>query len=714
MPVESEAAATAKAPAIPSARAREGGGFRADIEGLRGIAVLLVLLYHAGLLSDSRYQVRGGFLGVDLFFVVSGYLITGLLLAERRKKGTVSFASFYARRVRRILPAAAMVLIVTLPLSFALVTLIQKPAVMKDGATAALSIANIRFALTTDYFNPTSYSPFLHFWSLGVEEQFYFVWPAVLALAAWRWWRVGPAVALGFIAVASFVASLIVTNENPSWAFYMLPTRAWQLASGGLLAIAATSGLAMPERAHFLQPERLRSLLRAGLSLLGWIALAVLLWDAFTLDFARTPYPGIAALRPTLCAAALIATGTQRLGAALLLGLTPLRFVGRISYSLYLWHWPLLILGGLALNGQVWQPLSVRQAAFLAALAIPVAAISWRFVEEPFRKGKLSFALPPVRVVAVGVSAMLVLALLGSSLDTNARSALAALDAGTPNASGQVLPTGSAAPNYAVTSALRPGLGRAATDFERTVGDGCLIDWGVKSPGDGCVYGDPNGTYEMALVGDSHASALFPAVESVARSHGWRLQVYLKRGCPFIDMRLYAANLKREYTECQSWNERVVERLRSRPPDLMLVSQLRFVVPVDPADNTDTAKGDAIAREIARIPGTTRTVILEDPPLPGHSVPDCLSAHLDDYRKCAFSRSASSAGVGAKERIAAATSGAALVDLSPEVCPGVGNCPVVIDGMIVWRDDTHLTATFAASLGPALDRQLATILAYSR
>src|SRR5664279_1495611 len=191
------------------ARTRSGGagekdGFRPDIEGLRGVAVSLVVLFHAGLLSQASLQLSGGFIGVDLFFVVSGYLITGLLIRERERTGKVSFSRFYARRVRRILPAAAVVLLVTLVISYQLVALSTRSAVMEDGAASAVSIANIRFAMTTDYFNPTnnSFSPFLHFWSLGVEEQFYFIWPALLALVAWRRPRLGAALALTVVLVA--------------------------------------------------------------------------------------------------------------------------------------------------------------------------------------------------------------------------------------------------------------------------------------------------------------------------------------------------------------------------------------------------------------------------------------------------------------------------------------------------------------------------------
>src|ERR1035437_4666066 len=167
--------------------AGEKDGFRPDIEGLRGVAVSLVVLFHAGLLSKASTQLTGGFIGVDLFFVVSGFLITGLLIRERERTGRIGFSRFYARRVRRILPAAAVTLLITIPLANGLVTLVNRSAVMQDAASAALSVANIRFAMTTDYFNPVSYSPFLHFWSLGVEEQFYFIWPALLALVAWKW-----------------------------------------------------------------------------------------------------------------------------------------------------------------------------------------------------------------------------------------------------------------------------------------------------------------------------------------------------------------------------------------------------------------------------------------------------------------------------------------------------------------------------------------------
>jgi len=224
-----------------ASRSGEKDSFRPDIEGLRGVAVSLVVLFHAGLLSQASTQLTGGFIGVDLFFVVSGYLITGLLIRERERTGRISFSRFYARRVRRILPAAAVTLLITIPLANALVTLVERSSVMEDAASAALSIANIRFAMTTDYFNPVkllTLPALLVAWRRGA---------VLLRLArsardrGLEVARAGAAVALSVVVVVSFIASVIVTENSPSTAFYMLPTRAWQLAAGGLLAVGSGS-----------------------------------------------------------------------------------------------------------------------------------------------------------------------------------------------------------------------------------------------------------------------------------------------------------------------------------------------------------------------------------------------------------------------------------------------------------------------------------------
>jgi hypothetical protein len=600
--------------------------------------------------------------------------------------------------------------------------------------------------MTTDYFNPVNYSPFLHFWSLGVEEQFYFVWPALLAIVAWKWPRPGAAVALSVIVVVSFIASLSMTYSSASTAFYMLPTRAWQLGAGGLLAIGSGSLDALP--------GAIRGVIRQIVAFAGWAALAALITAAFVIDSVATPYPGTAALIPTIAGVLLIASGPERTGPGILLRLPPIRFLGKISYSLYLWHWPVLVLGGLYLTTPLQPWLSSGQALALAALSIPVAALSWAFVEEPFRRGVIPLPRPS-RVVMAGVAVMLAVALVGTSFDFGAQSALAALDGPDPSptalASIQATPTPSPTPvlaslapsatvvnatptpvpamtpaltpaptfatdGYAVTSSIRPSLGKAATDYEQPWHDNCL-GWKATTapnPSSKCVYGNPDGKYTVAIVGDSHASALFPGVNEVAKAHGWKLIPYMKIDCSFLDFSdlVYYGPPSVPYPECMSWNGAVINKLEKEPPDLVIISMSRWIFTDNGAEQTVSAESKALVRMIQKIPTSSRVVIIQDPPLPTNIVvPDCLSTYLSDYRKCSYTqRVGFGSAMGSREQEAADATGAALIDLTPEICPGTGNCPVVIDNMIVWRDQHHLTATFSASLGPAIDAQLVKIL----
>ncbi len=723
--------------------APEKDGFRPDIEGLRGLAVSLVVIFHAGLLSHASTQLTGGFIGVDLFFVVSGFLITGLLIRERERTGRISFSRFYARRVRRILPAAAVVLLITIPLSNQLVTLVDRPSVMQDGASSALSIANIRFAMTTDYFNPVNYSPFLHFWSLGVEEQFYFVWPALLALVAWKAPRLGAAAALSLVVVASFAASVMISDSSPSTAFYLLPTRAWQLAAGGLLAVASGSMDRLP--------AAIRSATGMLLAFAGWAALAALLTGAVLIDSMTSAYPGTAALVPSIAGVLLIASGRQAAGPGILLRLAPIRFLGKISYSLYLWHWPMLILGGIWLVGPLGT-LTLDQAVVLAVLAIPVSTISWYFVEEPIRRGTIPLPRPS-RLVAVGVAVMLAVALIGASFDYGAQSALADLGGGAPDPTATATATSGVTPSptpvvvpvtlapsqtptpvpamtpaltpspapidsgtYAVTNAIRPALGKAATDYEQPWHDNCLGWKGTTTPNASskCIYGDPSGTYTVAFVGDSHASALFPGVNAMAKAHGWKLIPYLKIDCSFLDFAdlVYFGPPTVPYPECMTWNSNVLGKLRKSPPDLIVVSGSRWIFTANTAEENVTSETQALIRMIGKLPTSSKVVIIQDPPLPTSvKVPDCLSTYLNDYRRCSYTRKVGfGSGMGLREKAAASATGAGLIDLTDQVCPGTGNCPVVINNVIVWRDEHHLTATFSATLGPAMDEQLVQIL----
>ncbi len=709
----------------------DGLGFRPDIEGLRGIAVLLVVLFHAGL------PIPGGFIGVDVFFVISGFLITGLLVREHERTGRVSLSNFYARRIRRLLPAAAVVVLVTLAGAFAFIGLLDRPSVMTDGAAAALSVSNIRFALAEgSYFTAIGQpSPFLHFWSLSVEEQFYLVWPALLLFVA-RGRRRWVGAVLVAVLAGSFAANLYLTETSISWAFYSLPTRAWQLALGGLLAVAGTS------------PDRLPRMVAALAGLAGWAALAGLVAAAMLIG-ERTPYPGMVALAPAVAAAVLIASGTVRWGAGLILSSTPIRFLGRISYSLYLWHWPILVLVPLA----VGTSLSVEARSALALAAVAVAWASWRFVEEPFHHGRISAILVPRRAIATGLASIVVVVLVSTGLEIRTTRAIdeiaLATAAPTPAATSSPAPTPSATPLASsgasivpatsepgltpeptptlaplltwqdipdvsppdpipLTAGVRPALADARTDTEALYRDRCASQLDDPHPKD-CVYGDKAGTLTVALIGDSHAGAWFPAVEAFALERGWRLVPYVKLSCPFLDMKVEHLDTSLEYTECEAWREELFTVLAQRPPDLTIVAMShRGIFPLLAADKTVDRQAEAIARAVGRVPG--RVFIMIDTPRTSVDIPGCVAEHVSDVRPCAISRAVGFTSLfGAREAKAAAQSGAGIIDLIPSVCPAMA-CQVVRDGMLLYRDNHHLTATFSRSLAPALDAALSRYL----
>ena len=385
--------------------AGEPGGdtrFRTDLQGIRAIAVILIVLYHAGVTGLS-----GGYIGVDVFFVLSGYLITGLLVRELDSSGRIAISSFYARRARRILPASFLVLVVTLVASAVVLSPIHFASTSKDVAAAAIYVPNIRFALEqTDYWHPASISPVLHFWSLGVEEQFYLLWPTFLLLA-WRFAgrstarsRVLGVRCDGRVARARRAAH----TARPTAAFYLLPTRAWELGVGAMLVFA---------------DGRFRTMPASMSSVAAWLGL-LMIGAATVLFDSATPFPGVAALLPVVGTAMLVAAGAggRRAWPQPFLASRPMQYVGRISYSLYLWHWPLLVLGAVAaaaVTPAVRVPIEV-------GLAVLLAAATYRWVEDPLRVGRLIGTVPRrnLSIAAVG-SLCLVIVAVSSGLAATER-----------------------------------------------------------------------------------------------------------------------------------------------------------------------------------------------------------------------------------------------------------------------------------------------------
>jgi peptidoglycan/LPS O-acetylase OafA/YrhL len=717
---------------MTSSRTRDPG-YRPDLEGLRGVAIVLVLLCHVRIPG-----AEAGFVGVDVFFVLSGFLITGLLVNERERTGRIGLGPFYARRARRILPAAVLVLAATLLAAPLILSPLDLRRIADDGRAASLSLANIRYAVdATDYFAPVDASPMLHFWSLAVEEQFYLLWPILLLTVA----RIGrPRLVMAALAMAvlvgSFVLSIGMTDVSSALAYFSLPTRAWQLAAGGLLALGA---------------PLLGRLPHAVAAAVGWLG-AGLLGASLVAIGPTTAYPGMGSLLPTLGAVALIASGGV-LGSPgwIVLARAPPRWLGRISYSLYLWHWPILVLGpvalglGVAADEGAGDDLAIRVG--LVTIAIGLAAATWALVEEPFRRGHFVHLGRGRGVALAGVTALILV--LGSTaigavgdrevaaataLDADAgstddESPTAPDDPVSPPSSASLSSTGPedrshspvSSPSLAASTQpstgpppkarvdgalprdLTPSLGAARKDTDPLRDDGCGLSLAGSTP-PACVYGDKGGTVTVALVGDSHAAHWFPAIELLARQRGWRLVPLTKFSCVFVDMRIWSPRLKREYTECEVWRERVVDRLVTLRPDLVIVASDQELPVVVDSDDDPELQGEAVARLIRRIPGAVAIIV--DTPRSDHDVPACLAQHPKAIERCTTTRSAAFGWRHRRrEAEAARLTGATLVDLSAVTCP-TDPCPPVVGSMLVYRDHHHLTATFVRSLGDELGAAL--------
>lgn len=675
-----------------SARGANAMPFRPDLEGLRGVAVALVVLFHARLLGAS-----GGFIGVDAFYVLSGYLISGSLLGELAATGRLDLVAFCARRARRILPAATVGVVAILVAAALVVAPLDLPSVALDGTASALFVGNLAFAVrASDYFATQTPSPFLHYWSLGVEEQFYLLWPLVLLLA-FRARSVRRAIMA--IAIGSFALGVIVTAVAPAWAFYLLPTRAWQLAVGALVGIYGPA---------------LRARRPAVVDLAGWAGLALLVVGALTLD--SNGYPGVAALVPTAGVAAVIATDARR-GPARVLAVAPLRWLGRISYSLYLYHWPIITLA-LLVFGDVTD--GVRWA--LVAASLVAAMASRALVEEPFLFGdrarravRRSLVLAGGNVALVVVMTLLIGMSSASSVERAevllagpplAAAVLAAPQVGPPGPAetdapppAAILPSAVPPPSVAPSPLreMRPSESRNETDGLNERGCGLSLA-GSEPPR--CEFGVAGATITVALVGDSHAAQWSPALEEIAQRQGWRILPFTKDSCIFVDTRIASLHLEREYTECARWRQRVVAILQEVRPDLTIVSSSRWVHPVDPRDANAGTQAAAMARLVGSLPG--RIAILADTPTAKEDVPACLTRRDRTIETCATPRSFGLAAHLARDGRVAELTHATLIDASPWLC-GPEVCPAVIDGIIVLRDDHHLTSTMARHLSPLLE-----------
>ena len=555
---------------------------------------MAILLFHADVPGAS-----GGFVGPDIFFIISGFVITGQLWREVNNTDTIGLRKFYAARVRRLLPVAALIGTVTVIASAVLLSPLQAKSVMEDGIACALYVGNYWFIhQNVDYFGGhLPPSPFQHYWTLGVEEQFYMVWP-VLIIGTWwlirrtrrratattassDWPKRIFLTVFALVALSSFALSLLTTYLVPPAAYFSLPTRAWDLAIGGIVALTANQWRRLPPRAA---------------AITGWAGLALILLVCNQLTPA-TPYPGTAAMWPMLGTVLVIGAGcaipTQ--GCGRILALKPMREMGRLSYSWYLWHWPVLILAPLLLGhpfglaGRLAAVLRLRRLGGCSRCVI---------VETPLRYGA-ALRKSPLASFAVGATATAVscwcgLAMLAwipipvghgapgapltiTAAPVSAGASMDAYDAAVQQAFAQVQAAVAASADLkAVPSNLQPPVAEAAAGQDAMYAGGCFR--GANQSGQPeCATGDTASSTTVALVGDSHAAMWNPAFQQIATQRHWRLEMLAKAGCPLLDVPIanHLDGLIERFMHCEQWRGQIMARLRAEHPRLVVVSMSR-------------------------------------------------------------------------------------------------------------------------------------------
>ncbi|MFF3820447.1 acyltransferase family protein [Streptomyces bluensis] len=665
---------------------------RRDIQGLRGLAVTLVVLAHAGI-----PYAAGGYVGVDVFFVISGFLITSGLLRETGRTGSLSLRRFYARRAVRILPLATLVLLVTMAGCRLFASKIRYEEFLHDALASALYFMNVDLAVSgTDYLREGSApSPFQHFWSLSVEEQFYLLWP-VLLLVSWKfirrpWLRTLP---LGVLCLVSYVLGVRAVETSPSWAYFGPHTRLWELGVGGLLAFSAGALRCVP---------RLVSAAGAWLGLAAVVASAVLYDD-------DTPFPGHYALLPVLGTALVIAGGSHAVPSAVsrLLSLRPATWVGDVSYGWYLWHWPLLMIGPAALGRTAEPRLNLVQCA----VALLLAWASLHLVENPIRfRGPLRRR--PTAAVAFGlalsasvVTVSLVAASFPPSISTGVRTpklneTLARDRDPQARLAGLISTAGTGVPRN-----LSPSLTDIKKQWSAVYRDSCHVNYtATKSPA--CVYGDQSSDKVVVLYGDSHAAQWFPAMEKLSMQYGWKLVSLTKSSCKTAD--ITTVNNRRPYAACDTWRKTALERIRQLNPMLVVASSSEAAQAVTPM--TDQLKGwaDGYARvygELAR--HAEHVAVLLDNPWPKGDAVECASSHPLSLRNCELDQADAIKDPTRREanRQGALRAGASVIDPKPWLCPATGGCPLVVGDTFVYRDESHVAESYAEALTPVLRQEL--------
>ena len=640
--------------------------FRPDIEGLRGIAVLMVVAFHCGIPGFS-----GGFVGVDVFFVLSGYLITGLLVKEICTTSRLRLLQFYARRIRRLLPASTLTLLVTL--SIGAVIFAPKEMLWSGRAARATALyaSNVFFATkAANYFAPNVESnPLLHTWSLALEEQFYLFWPLLIMLSLQRLRSVKALLLLLFgLTIASMGASLWFTVHDITFAFYQLPTRAWEFGVGGIAALAPR-GVPKVHSGYWL--------------VLGWLGLVVILCSVHFIS-TGWGFPGWIALFPVIGTTSALVSGAAlpARGVGVVFNSPPLQMLGTLSYSWYLWHWPFLVF-----SKALFPSITIVGMIAAGTASLVFAAVTHHAVENPIRYHSY-LAERPFRSLYLFVGLTL-LSLSASALSTRFASRM------------------SESPEMKVFAMMdeNPRL-----PFEECVAPAETLEVKV------CVFGAEAAETNLVLFGDSHAMTWFNPLQRIAESNHWKLTTMVKAGCA-------TANIKTRIgsPSCASWRAEAIRRIIALRPSAVFIANGSWYLPradrptaYRPVPLDDWRDGTRLTLKSLADVGL-QVVVMRDNPAFAFDIPTCLARSIRlSWRpsgSCEMSRSAVlNPSIFEAERSAAQDLQTVhLIDMTDQYC-GRDICWVVRDGLIMYFDDNHLSSRFTDSLASVLAGRLIPLL----
>jgi peptidoglycan/LPS O-acetylase OafA/YrhL len=651
--------------------------FRPDIEGLRAVAILLVVGFHCGIPG-----VTGGFIGVDVFFVLSGYLITGMLAAEADKTSRISLIDFYARRARRLLPAAALSLLVTVLVGIVILAPQEITLVGRAARAAAIYMSNMYFAVNAaDYFAPdVSHNPVLHTWSLAVEEQFYLFWPLLIMLGLQHLKsRKALVIGLAGLTAISLSASVWLTLTTSVFAFYALPSRIWEFGIAGLFTL-------LPKGTIKLGPR--------SWSVVGWLGMLGIAVSATQIS-GEAGFPGWVAVLPVVSTVAVLVASAEHAssGAARLLGVGLLQWLGRLSYSWYLWHWPFLVFAMI-----VFPSISLGGRLIAATLALTVAAITHYWIENPVRFHPLLLKRP---AWSLAFAALVTVFSFGA---------------------------GTMSMRFASALASDPAM-KSLVDDTAAVADISLdkcvtlsFDSNVKS----CEFADANGPVNpvnVVLFGDSHAIQWFNPVYNIATERGWKLTTFFKSGCTAADVTIPIFT-PAEQASCAAWRQAAIGRIAGLRPALAIVASATMAVR-NGAESTSMGGislkewEDGSRRTFSALTAAgMRVASMHDTPHFAFDVSSCVarsrrnSWYPANLCQSGIAKAINVSALAAEKEAARALSDVTFVDLTDRLCHEQ-LCPPEQGGMLMYRDSHHLTGRFAETLAPALESKLLAILAGS-